>query len=45
MYNRLNVLFHHNLMLIQLFYVQSQKYLVDFDEQGGAKNKNHYNGN
>jgi len=32
MYNQLNVLFQYYLMLIQLFYVQNQRYLIDFDE-------------
>ncbi len=37
MYNQLNVLFRYYLMLIQLFYVQYQIYLIDFDEQEEAK--------
>jgi hypothetical protein len=37
MYNQLNVLYHYELMLIQLFYVQNQIYLIDFDEQEEAK--------
>jgi len=39
MYNLLNVLFHYNLMLIQLIYVQNQKYLIDFDVQQVTKRK------
>ena len=40
MYNQLNVLFQHCSTLVRLFYVQDQRYLVDFDEQEEAEKEN-----